>query len=242
MSDVRFSLSSFSLDLHHSLTQLSILCVKIKSLRNQRVHRNEDQNQEKTDTKMEKNRFKNELDHGNTKKRKGYNSCSENGQTGNIDDDQTGYANAEWKKKKEKRKVEKHLKNAINDEDRNGLEEHISCVSSVAVKSMLSSSEQEGRTSCSVSIQLPPTNKIMLASLPLHCNELHLRDYFSRFGHVVEAVVTMNMRTRISCGFGFITFASESAAERVLSNQHYVCGQLIEVIRGESASKSPISL
>ena len=55
--------------------------------------------------------------------------------------------------------------------------------------------------------------KLFVGGLPLTANTETIFDYFSRFGELVEAVVIEDKKTKLSRGYGFITFESVFAAE-----------------------------
>lgn len=56
--------------------------------------------------------------------------------------------------------------------------------------------------------------KLYVGNLPWSINNDALRDLFSQFGEVVEAVVITDRMSGRSKGFGFVTFATEEAAKQ----------------------------
>ncbi|XP_063307762.1 RNA-binding protein 24 isoform X1 [Pelobates fuscus] len=56
--------------------------------------------------------------------------------------------------------------------------------------------------------------KIFVGGLPYHTTDSSLRKYFEVFGDIEEAVVITDRQTGKSRGYGFVTMADRSAAER----------------------------
>ncbi len=59
-------------------------------------------------------------------------------------------------------------------------------------------------------------NKIFVGSLPWSINNDSLKELFSKYGEVTEAVVIMDRETNKSKGFGFVTFATPESAQKAL--------------------------
>lgn len=79
-----------------------------------------------------------------------------------------------------------------------------------------------------------PTRKIFVGGLPISCTEEEFKEYFEKFGNVVEAHIMSDHQTGISRGFGFVTFASEEVVEKVFEqSQHDIKGKTVEVKRAE---------
>lgn len=79
------------------------------------------------------------------------------------------------------------------------------------------------------------SNKIFVGGLPQDVTTEMLKDYFSGFGSVADAVVMVDRRTNRSRGFGFVRFSNgssgSSAAQAVLLNfaNHRMQGKWVEV-------------
>ncbi|XP_076457195.1 RNA-binding protein 24-A-like isoform X2 [Babylonia areolata] len=56
--------------------------------------------------------------------------------------------------------------------------------------------------------------KIFVGGLPYHTTDQSLRDYFDKFGDIDEAVVITDRQTGKSRGYGFVTMADRTGAER----------------------------
>lgn len=59
--------------------------------------------------------------------------------------------------------------------------------------------------------------KLYVGNLPWSINDQSLKELFSQFGEVTEAVVISDRATGRSKGFGFVTFANEADAERAVA-------------------------
>ena len=59
-------------------------------------------------------------------------------------------------------------------------------------------------------------NKIFVGSLPWSINNDSLKELFSQYGEVTEAVVIMDRETQRSKGFGFVTFSTPESAQKAL--------------------------
>lgn len=59
-------------------------------------------------------------------------------------------------------------------------------------------------------------NKLFVGSLPWSINETSLKELFSKYGEITEAIVITDRDTGRSKGFGFVTFANEESAQKAL--------------------------
>lgn len=59
--------------------------------------------------------------------------------------------------------------------------------------------------------------KLFVGSLPWSITSESLRELFSSFGEITDAVVISDRATGRSKGFGFVTFATEEAAQNAQS-------------------------
>ncbi|KAK0599419.1 hypothetical protein LWI29_005132 [Acer saccharum] len=76
------------------------------------------------------------------------------------------------------------------------------------------------------------TKKIFVGGLPTTLTEDGFRQYFESYGHVTDVVVMYDQNTQRPWGFGFITFDSEDAVDRVLHKTfHELMGKRVEVKR-----------
>lgn len=81
----------------------------------------------------------------------------------------------------------------------------------------------------------PKTKKFFVGGLPLTLTEDELKEYFSSYGHVLEQQIMLDRESGRSRGFGFITFDSENAVEKVLNNgrMHEIHGKQVEIKRAK---------
>ncbi|MFZ2026684.1 MAG: RNA-binding protein [Microgenomates group bacterium] len=73
-------------------------------------------------------------------------------------------------------------------------------------------------------------NKLFVAGLPWAINNDSLRELFSQYGEITEAVVIMDRETQRSKGFGFVTFKNAEDAKKALDmNDKEVEGRTLVV-------------
>ncbi|KAH6790106.1 RNA-binding family protein [Perilla frutescens var. frutescens] len=108
-------------------------------------------------------------------------------------------------------------------------EEHIIDGRAVEVKRTVPREDMQGRGGVS------KTRKIFVGGLPLSLTEDDLRDYFSAYGNIVEHQIMLDHKTNRSRGFGFVTFESEDAVEKIFSDgrMHELGGKQVEIKKAE---------
>jgi RNA-binding protein Musashi len=79
------------------------------------------------------------------------------------------------------------------------------------------------------------SGKFFVGGISWETDEERLRDYFSRFGEVTEAVIMRDRNTGRARGFGFVVFADAAVAECVTMDKHMIDGRMVR------ASCSPVS-
>lgn len=98
------------------------------------------------------------------------------------------------------------------------------------------------RSNNSICQSLSPghTRKIFVGGLPPTITENGFKNYFDQFGTITDAVVMYDHNTQRSRGFGFITYDSEEAVNKVLLNSfHDLNGKKVEVKRAVPKEHSP---
>ncbi|CAN8326036.1 unnamed protein product [Cochlearia groenlandica] len=70
--------------------------------------------------------------------------------------------------------------------------------------------------------------KLFIGGISWDTDEERLREYFSKYGDLVEAVIMRDRTTGRARGFGFIVFADSSVAERVIMEKHIIDGRTVE--------------
>ncbi|XP_074290883.1 heterogeneous nuclear ribonucleoprotein 1-like [Silene latifolia] len=84
------------------------------------------------------------------------------------------------------------------------------------------------------------TKKIFVGGLPPSLTDEGFRQYFEGFGHVTDVVIMFDQNTQRPRGFGFISFDSEDAVDRVLqSTFHDLDGKQVEVKRALPKDANP---
>jgi len=61
----------------------------------------------------------------------------------------------------------------------------------------------------------PPARKLFVAGLSLATGDAQFREHFERYGAITESSVVQDHATGVSRGFGFVTFATDAAADAV---------------------------
>ncbi|KAF7837434.1 heterogeneous nuclear ribonucleoprotein 1-like [Senna tora] len=84
------------------------------------------------------------------------------------------------------------------------------------------------------------TKKIFVGGLPPTLTEEKFRQYFEAYGHVTDVVVMYDQNTGRPRGFGFISFDTEDAVDRVLHKPfHDLNGKQVEVKRALPKDANP---
>lgn len=84
------------------------------------------------------------------------------------------------------------------------------------------------------------TKKIFVGGLPATLSEEGFRQYFESYGQVTDVVVMYDQQTNRPRGFGFISFDSEEAVDRVLHKTfHDLNGKQVEVKRALPKDANP---
>ncbi|OWM70507.1 heterogeneous nuclear ribonucleoprotein 1-like [Punica granatum] len=84
------------------------------------------------------------------------------------------------------------------------------------------------------------TKKIFVGGLPSTLTEEEFRQYFETYGTVTDVVVMYDQNTQRPRGFGFISFESEDAVDRVLHKTfHDLSGKKVEVKRALPKDANP---
>ncbi|XP_044485836.1 heterogeneous nuclear ribonucleoprotein 1-like [Mangifera indica] len=84
------------------------------------------------------------------------------------------------------------------------------------------------------------TKKIFVGGLPPTLTEDGFRQYFEGYGHVTDVVIMYDQNTQRPRGFGFISFDTEDAVDRVLHKTfHDLNGKQVEVKRALPKDSNP---
>eukprot|EP00252_Welwitschia_mirabilis_P023124 TRINITY_DN6469_c0_g1_i1.p1 TRINITY_DN6469_c0_g1~~TRINITY_DN6469_c0_g1_i1.p1 ORF type:complete len:398 (+),score=96.80 TRINITY_DN6469_c0_g1_i1:323-1516(+) len=115
----------------------------------------------------------------------------------------------------------------------------------VELKKALPREEQQRNTQMSGSNPRPGpgatrTKKIFVGGLAPTVTEVDFRKHFEQFGNITDVVVMYDHVSNRPRGFGFITFDSEEAVDRVLTKNSYeLHGKMVEVKRALPKEISP---
>ncbi|KAG1330710.1 DAZ-associated protein 1 [Cocos nucifera] len=71
--------------------------------------------------------------------------------------------------------------------------------------------------------------KIFVGRLPQEASADDLRQYFSRFGRILDVYVPKDPKRSGHRGFGFVTFAEDGVADRVSRRTHEILGQEVAI-------------
>ncbi|XP_039021228.1 heterogeneous nuclear ribonucleoprotein 1-like [Hibiscus syriacus] len=69
--------------------------------------------------------------------------------------------------------------------------------------------------------------KLFIGGISWGNNEERLREHFSSFGEVVEAVIMKDRTTGRARGFGFIVLSDPAVAEEVVKEKHNIDGRMV---------------
>lgn len=77
------------------------------------------------------------------------------------------------------------------------------------------------------------TSKIFVGGVSQDANETDFKEYFARFGRVVDATLMIDKDTGRPRGFGFVTFDSEAAVDSALAGDQMILGKPIEIKKAQ---------
>jgi RNA-binding protein Musashi len=71
--------------------------------------------------------------------------------------------------------------------------------------------------------------KVFVGRLPQEATTDDLRQYFGRFGRILDVYIPKDPKRTGHRGFGFVTFAEDGVADRVSRRSHEICGQQVAI-------------
>ena len=72
--------------------------------------------------------------------------------------------------------------------------------------------------------------KLFIGGISWDTDEERLKEYFGKYGEVVEAMIMRDRVTGRARGFGFIIFADPAVAERVIMDKHMIDGRTVRAL------------
>ncbi|KAL9310046.1 putative RNA recognition motif domain, nucleotide-binding alpha-beta plait domain superfamily [Arabidopsis thaliana] len=87
--------------------------------------------------------------------------------------------------------------------------------------------------------------KLFVGGIAKETSEEALKQYFSRYGAVLEAVVAKEKVTGKPRGFGFVRFANDCDVVKALRDTHFILGKPVDVrkaIRKHEIYQQPFSM
>ncbi|XP_021295092.1 heterogeneous nuclear ribonucleoprotein 1 isoform X1 [Herrania umbratica] len=124
------------------------------------------------------------------------------------------------------------------------MEKHMIDGRTVEAKKAVPRDDQNILNKSNVSIHGSPgparTKKIFVGGLASTVTESDFKRYFDQFGTITDVVVMYDHNTQRPRGFGFITYDSEEAVDKVLQRTfHELNGKMVEVKRAVPKESSP---
>ena len=72
--------------------------------------------------------------------------------------------------------------------------------------------------------------KLFIGGISWDTDEERLKEYFRKYGEVVEAMIMRDRVTGRARGFGFVVFADPAIAERVIMDKHMIDGRMVRAL------------
>jgi len=89
--------------------------------------------------------------------------------------------------------------------------------------------------------QQQPAGKIFVGGLSWETSEASLKEYFGRYGTVLDCVIMRDRTSGHPRGFGFVTFEDENVADTVAAEKHELDGRVVEAKRAVPRSDCTVA-
>eukprot|EP00747_Dinoflagellata_sp_TGD_P121905 gnl/TRDRNA2_/TRDRNA2_173500_c0_seq6.p1 gnl/TRDRNA2_/TRDRNA2_173500_c0~~gnl/TRDRNA2_/TRDRNA2_173500_c0_seq6.p1 ORF type:complete len:371 (+),score=79.07 gnl/TRDRNA2_/TRDRNA2_173500_c0_seq6:58-1170(+) len=116
-------------------------------------------------------------------------------------------------------------------------QQHVIDGKQVEVKIAAAKEDAPGRT-LPAHLVMPESCKLFLGGLHPSINKQHIRDYFSKYGTVLDCTVMVNSEGQPR-GFGFVTFDNEMTPLKVLQKEHAIEGHMVQCRPCEPSVSAP---
>ncbi|MCO5568623.1 hypothetical protein L7F22_022322 [Adiantum nelumboides] len=87
----------------------------------------------------------------------------------------------------------------------------------------------------------PPGRKIFVGRIPIEASVEEVRGHFGKFGPLLDVYLPKDKEKTTHRGFGFVTFADESAVEQVVARTHEIRGQMLAIDQAAPVGETPPS-
>lgn len=77
------------------------------------------------------------------------------------------------------------------------------------------------------------SRKFFVGGIPVNLSVNDFRNYFEKYGTVLDAQIITERNSGQSRGFGFVTFESDEVAHQLLTSQHVIQGKKVEIKKAQ---------
>jgi len=77
------------------------------------------------------------------------------------------------------------------------------------------------------------SRKFFVGGIPVNLSVNEFRNYFEKYGTVIDAQIITERNSGHSRGFGFVTFENDEVADSLLNSQHVIQGKKVEIKKAQ---------